>query len=186
MLEIIFDPFPNLDSERLLYREFSQNDAEQIYELRSDPETMKFIPRPLMQSKDEALEHIAMVSELKSKKEAINWVITLKGDDTLIGMIGLFRIKHEHFRAELGYTLLPYYRNQGYISEAINTILSFSFRQLMFHSIEAVIDPQNLASEKVLLKNNFVKEGHFIENEYFDGKFIDSGVYSILARNFNY
>jgi ribosomal-protein-alanine N-acetyltransferase len=56
-----------------------KNDASPILELRSDVETMKYIPRPLLKSTEEALEHIARLM-LKSKKikEGINWAITLK------------------------------------------------------------------------------------------------------------
>ena len=52
------------------------------------------------------------------------------------------------------------------------------------HSIEAVIDPRNIASEKVLQKCGFLKEAHLIENEYYEGKFWDSVIYSLLKRNF--
>ena len=52
------------------------------------------------------------------------------------------------------------------------------------HSIEAVIDPDNIASEKVLLKNNFVKEAHILENELYEGTFWDTVIYSILKRNY--
>ena len=52
------------------------------------------------------------------------------------------------------------------------------------HSIEAVIDPENIASERVLQKNGFVKEAHILENELYDGKFWDTVIYSLLKRNF--
>jgi hypothetical protein len=45
---------------------------------------------------------------------------------------------------------------------------------MQLHSIEAVIDPENTASEKVLLKNGYVKEAHILENEYYGGKFWDT------------
>ncbi|MGY0034483.1 GNAT family N-acetyltransferase [Pedobacter sp. NJ-S-72] len=51
-----------------------------------------------------------------------------------------------------------------------------------FHSLEAVIDPDNYASEKVLIKHGFVKEGHFKENSFFDGKFLDAVIYSLINR----
>ena len=51
---------------------------------------------------------------------------------------------------------------------------------MKLHSIEAVIDPRNSASEKVLQKNGFIKEAHLKENEFFEGEFIDSVIYSRL------
>ena len=56
---------------------------------------------------------------------------------------------------------------------------------LNFHSIEAIILPDNVASERVLQKNGFVKEAHLVENECYNGKFIDTVIYSLLKRNFN-
>ncbi len=54
---------------------------------------------------------------------------------------------------------------------------------MKMHALEGVINPNNIASAKVLEKNGFVKEGHFIENEYFDGKFLDSAIYSLVNNH---
>ena len=48
MLTLNFTPFPILESERLHFRKLSNDDASEIFELRSNPETMKYIPRPLV------------------------------------------------------------------------------------------------------------------------------------------
>jgi ribosomal-protein-alanine N-acetyltransferase len=55
---------------------------------------------------------------------------------------------------------------------------------MQLHSIEAIIDPENGASESVLQKNGFVKEAHILENEYYNGEFLDTVIYSLLKRNF--
>jgi ribosomal-protein-alanine N-acetyltransferase len=51
------------------------------------------------------------------------------------------------------------------------------------HSIEADIDKDNIASERLLQSLGFVKEGHFKESFYFEGTFIDSVIYSLLKSN---
>jgi ribosomal-protein-alanine N-acetyltransferase len=53
---------------------------------------------------------------------------------------------------------------------------------MQLHSIEAIIDPENRASERVLQKSGFVKEAHILENEFYDGKFLDTVIYSLLKR----
>jgi ribosomal-protein-alanine N-acetyltransferase len=184
MLTLSFTPFPNLESNRLLLRHVSTDDINEIMELRGNPETMKFIPRPLVTSPEMALEHIDMITKKIETNEGINWAITLKGSPKLLGIIGHYRIQHENYRSEIGYMLLPEYQGQGIVSEAINMVLDFGFNVLNFHSVEAVVDPKNYVSTKVLEKNGFVKEAHFLENEYWDGKFWDSEVYSLLKRNF--
>jgi ribosomal-protein-alanine N-acetyltransferase len=81
--------------------------------------------------------------------------------------------------------ILPQYNGQGIVTEAIKVVLEYGFEELNMHSIEAVIDPDNVASERVLQKNGFVKEAHILENELWNGKFWDTVIYSILKRNFS-
>ena len=177
-----FLPFKDLASERLLLRQITPGDVNEIFALRSDPETMKYIPRPLVTSIDEAMNHIEMIQDKTEKNEGINWAITLKGSSKMIGIIGHYRVKWEHFRSEIGYMLLPEYQGKGIISEAIQLMINYGFYEMQMHSLEAIIDPKNTASAKVLEKNNFVREAHFLQNEFYDGKFLDTVIYSILKN----
>lgn len=182
MLYINFNPFPNLETERLHLRRVTCKDVNEIFALRSNIELMQYIPRPLVQTKEEALAHIAMIDEKIDTQAGINWAITLKDNPKLIGVIGFYRINPEHFRAEIGYMLLPEYQGRRIITEAIKIILNYGFKIMKLHSVEAIIDPENFASERVLQKNGFVKEAHLKENEYYDGKFLDTVIYSILNQ----
>lgn len=182
MLQVNFTPFPILKSERLLLREITVDDVDQVFEIRSNPATMKYIPRPRAKSKQDALEHIHMIKEGLKDNEFITWAITHKGNDQLIGMICLLRMKLGNFRTEVGYLLHPDYQRKGIMSEAIKVVIDYAFNILKFHSIEALIDPDNSSSEKVLLKNDFSKEGHLKENEYYDGKFLDTVIYSLINK----
>ena len=180
MLTINFSPFPILETERLILRRVLPSDVKEMFELRSNPETMKYIPRPLLTNHEEALAHIQMMEDKIETNEGINWAITLKGDDKMLGVIGHYRIKPEHYRAEVGYMILPKYHGKGITTEAVQCVVDYGFNTMQLHSIEGVIDPENEASQRVLQKCGFVKEAHFKENEYFDGKFIDAVVYSKL------
>lgn len=180
MLTINFSPFPILETERLILRRVLPSDVKEMFELRSNPETMKYIPRPLVTNYDEALTHIQMMEDKIETNEGINWAITLKGDDKMLGVIGHYRIKPEHYRAEVGYMILPEYHGKGITTEAVQCVVDYGFNTMQLHSIEGVIDPENEASQRVLQKCGFVKEAHFKENEFYDGKFIDAVVYSKL------
>lgn len=182
MLSINFSPFPNLETERLFLRRVDVKDVNEIIALRSNPETMKYIPRPLVKTTEDALEHIAMMDAKIENNEGINWAITQKSNPKLIGVIGHYRIKPEHYRAEIGYMLLPEFSGKGIISEAVKEVVKYGFKGMQLHSIEAVIDPENNASAKVLEKNGFVKEAHLKENEFFEGRFLDSVIYSLLNK----
>ena len=180
MLTINFSPFPILETERLILRRVLPSDVKEMFELRSNPETMKYIPRPLLTNHEEALAHIQMMEDKIETNEGINWAITLKGDDKMLGVIGHYRIKPEHYRAEVGYMILPEYHGKGITTEAVQCVVDYGFNTMQLHSIEGVIDPENEASQRVLQKCGFVKEAHFKENEFYDGKFIDAVIYSKL------
>jgi ribosomal-protein-alanine N-acetyltransferase len=186
MLEINFHPFKNLETERLLLRRIDANDVEEIKILRGNPEIMKFIPRPLIMNNEQALEYINLLDEKLENNEAINWAITIKGNPKHIGNIGIFNIQPENYRCEIGYMIQPEFHGKGIVPEAIKAVLDYSFDEVQFNSIEAVIDSNNIASERVLQKNNFVKEAHFLEKEYSERKerFVDIVIYTILKRNF--
>jgi [ribosomal protein S5]-alanine N-acetyltransferase len=184
MLQINFNPFLSIETERLVLRRLSKDDVNEIIELRGNPENMVYIPRPLITTKEEALAHFKVIDERIDANEGINWAVTEKGKTKMIGLMGLYRIQPENFRAEIGYMILPQFNGKGYTSEAIKAIVIYGFQTMQLHSIEAIIDPKNLASERVLQKNGFVKEAHLVENEFALGKFWDTVIYSLLKRNF--
>lgn len=184
MLTINFHPFQDLETERLLLRRLDANDAEEVLALRGNPEIMKYIPRPLAKSKEDALEHINMIEEKIVNNIGVNWGITIKGNSKIIGIIGHYKISPENHRSEIGYMSFPEVNGKGYMSEAIKAVLIYGFEQMDLHSIEAIIDPDNIGSERVLQKNGFVKEAHILENELWEGKYLDTVIYSLLRRNF--
>ncbi|WP_417941020.1 GNAT family N-acetyltransferase [Flavobacterium sp. RS13.1] len=180
MLNFNFTPFPVIETERLILKRITDDDVNEVFELRSNPETMKYIPRPLVKSTEDALGHIAMIEEKIVANEGINWGITLKNNPKTLGIIGFYRLQPENYRAEIGYMLLPEFHGKGIITEAVKRLISYGFDDLKLHSIEAVIDPENFASEKVLQKCNFVKEAHLKEAQFYEGKFLDKVIYSLL------
>ncbi|HXB39423.1 MAG TPA: GNAT family N-acetyltransferase [Bacteroidia bacterium] len=183
MLTLNISPFPELQTERLILRAVKQTDVHEVFTLRSDKETMRYIAKPLMKTLSDAEAHIKIIEEGIKKKEHINWAITLKGEDKLIGILGFYRMALEHHRSEVGYMLLKQYHRKGIMNEALNAVIDYGFNKIKFHQIEAIIDNNNAASEGILIKNKFVKEAHFKENYLFGGKYLDSVHYTILAKN---
>ena len=184
MLQINYQPFPILESERLIFRQLKDSDAPEVFKLRSNPDNMKYIPRPLLKNEEEALAMIHMMNGKIAENTDINWAVCIKNTDKIIGFMGFYRTQAENYRTEIGYMILPEYEGKGYVTEAVKTMLNYAFNSVGFHSVDAVIDPDNVGSEKVLLKNGFRKEAHFIENEYFEGKFWDSVHYGMLKKDF--
>lgn len=186
MLSILFYPFPSLTTDRLLLRQLCDQDENDVFDLYGNEDTMRYIPRPLAATKEDAARIIAKINQRIADTEGINWAICLKDTpNKVIGIVGCVRMTLEHHRAEMGYMLHGSYRKMGIMDEALKAVIQYSFEVMQLHSIEAVIDPRNVASEKVLLRNQFIKEAHFKEKELHNGQFIDSVVYSRLKGSEN-
>jgi ribosomal-protein-alanine N-acetyltransferase len=181
MLTINFNPYPELSTSRLLLRKISFDDVNEVFFLRSDSTVMQYIDKAPAQSLDDACDFISKIHVLEQNGEGINWAITVKGDKTLIGNICLWNIQPEHHRAEVGYVLHPACWGKGIAQEAMTAVIDYGFRTMKLHSIEANVNPANTASIKLLERNNFVREAYFRENYYYEGKFLDTAIYTLLT-----
>jgi ribosomal-protein-alanine N-acetyltransferase len=122
MLEINFHPFQNLETERLILRRLAASDLDEIIELRGNADTMKFIPRPLITNKEEAMTFLKVIDDNVENNNAINWAITIKGVDKMIGIAGIYRIQPENYRGEIGYMIMSQFQGKGYVTEAAKAI----------------------------------------------------------------
>ncbi len=183
MLEVNFNPFPEIKTERLLLRRLKKDDTEQIYKLRSDENVMKFIGKKPIVSMDEAWEFFNLVDNSLQSNSGITWAVTLvEAPEKLIGTIGLWRLIKENFRAEVGYMFLPDYWQKGLAKESLLKIIEYGFNEMNLHSIEAHISPRNSSSASLLEKTGFTREAYFKEDYFFNGAFEDTAVYSLLAK----
>lgn len=180
MVTLNFTPFPVLETERLILRRPGPQDRQMTFEIRSNPDTMQYIPRPLAKTIEDADALIAMMNGFADRNEKINWAITVKGDDTMVGMIGYPNFRPEYYRAEVGYVQHHDYRGKGYTSEALSAVLDYGFHTLGLHSIEAIIRPENIASKSLVMKHGFVKEAYFKDYVFHNGQFVDEEVYSLI------
>ncbi|MNL08709.1 Ribosomal-protein-serine acetyltransferase [compost metagenome] len=186
MLKINLQQVPNIETSRLLLREQKLSDAQGLFQLRTNTEVMRYIDRPLPKDVKESEEAIQTTNEQFAKGMSLVWAISLKDTpDQMIGNVGYWRIDLDNHRAEIGYMLHPDYWRQGIISECLAAVIDFGFKTVGFHSIFANINPQNDASRQILIKHGFIKEAYFKEDYYFDGKFLDSEIYGLLASCFS-
>lgn len=175
--------FPVLETERLILREFTLKDIEALYQIRTNPEVLKSIFKEPMKLMQESIDLVNKMRDDFENSAGINWAMTWKTSGEIVGVVGLWRMIREHYRAEVGYTLRPEYWNKGVVSEGLNAVMDWAFNQLNLHTIEANLDPNNKASERVLQKAGFIKEGYFKEDFYFRGKFYDTLTYGKVNPN---
>ena len=181
MLELNFCPFPEITTGRLLLRRMTQQDAGELFFLRSNEHIMKYIDRPRATSLKDAEEFLGLIDKSLDVSDGITWGITIsENPGKLIGYIGYWRMKKEHYRAEIGYALNPAFWKKGIMKEAILAVVGYGFDVMHLHSIEANINPGNAASAGVLEATGFIKEAYFKEDFFFDGTFRDTIIYSRL------
>lgn len=101
----------------------------------------------------------------------------------MIGTIGLNAWSPKHKRAEIGYEIHPNYWRKGYMSEALSKVLSHASETLGLTRIGAVVFTENTASNNLLTKMGFQKEGILKRYMYQNGKVYDTYVYSFLPQN---
>lgn len=180
-LQVSFTPFPLLRTERLVLRPLEPGDAEAMLVLRSHSDIMQYLDREPLHTAGEAALFIRHITDSLERNEGITWGISLADDPLLIGTIGFWRLMKEHYRAEIGYLLHPDYWGQGLVSEAMTAVMNYGFDVMKLHSVEANVNPVNRASVRVLQKAGFVQEAYFRENYFFQGRFLDTLIFSKLA-----
>jgi len=179
----IFEVFPILESERLLFREMSLSDSKDLFLIRSNDDVMRFMDTCKMESINDSEELIQFCSETYKTGNGINWVIIEKCSNNFIGYFGFWRIIKEHCRAEIGYALNQRYWGLGYMTECLKTMMKFGLKELQLHSVEANVNPHNEKSIKLLEKIGFQKEAYLRESFLYDNKFLDTVTYSLLEKD---
>jgi ribosomal-protein-alanine N-acetyltransferase len=183
--ETYFKHFPTLESDRLLLRKLELTDALEVLSIRSDESVMAYMDSERQSTVEQSERFISMKLNMYQENTGIFWAIIEKSTNTFIGDFSFFKVDHKNSRGEVGYTSKSEFWGKGYMQEAMISILSFGFRELKIHSLEAHINPGNDKSRAILTKMGFQKEAYFRENHYYDGKYLDSETYSLLASEFN-
>jgi RimJ/RimL family protein N-acetyltransferase len=102
-----------------------------------------------------------------------------KKDGSKIGSIGHRPVGKAQ---EIGYGVLPSERGKGYCSEAAEIMVDYLFLSKDIVRIQAHTDTENLASQRVLEKAGFKKEGIVRKDSFVKGEWRDSYLYSILRE----
>lgn len=172
-----------LQSERLILRDFTENDWETVFRYQSNPEYLKYYSsrsRTEIDSKKLVNLFISWQKEVPRTKNQL--AIILKKENKLIGNCGLRKADPNATEAELGFELDPDYWNQGIALEAVRMILKFGFEDLKIHRIWSITKAENIAARKLVEKLHFQHEGTLREQEWLHDHWSDSVIYAILSK----
>jgi [ribosomal protein S5]-alanine N-acetyltransferase len=174
---------PVLEGKRLRLRGFVEADLAGMFGLHSDPQVMRYWSFPAWTDIGQASDYFAAALGGRDPDRLLCWVITLKGEDRLIGTLTLHAIDRPQGRAEIGYALDAAYWGRGLAQEAMRLVLDHAFGDMGLRRIEADVDPRNAGSCTLAERMGFVREGLLRERWCVGGEISDTALYGLLARD---
>lgn len=160
-----------IHTERLHIRNLQPSDLNHFHIYRSNPEITKYQGFDVM-SKEKANEFIDSQKEKLFGKpgEWVQYGIEAKSNNKLIGDCAIKLDKFDNRIAEIGITISHLHQKNGFAKETMLGIMDFLFAVKKIHRIVETVDVENIASIKLIESIGFRKEGHFIENIFFNEK----------------
>ena len=173
-----------IDTERLQIRNLKYSDLEDFLFYRSNPDVTKYQGFDTM-TFEQAEDFIESQKDrlFGNLGEWVQYGIENKQSGKLIGDCAIKLDSFDPRIAEIGVTISHVEQNKGYAKETIKAILKFLFSLKDFHRVVGIVDAENEASIKMLESIGFKKEGHFIENIFFKGKWGSEFQYAMLKKD---
>jgi Acetyltransferases, including N-acetylases of ribosomal proteins len=170
-----------LTTERLILREFVEEDWKAVLEYQSDPLYLRYYAWT-GRTQAEVQEFVGwfLASQQECPRAKLQLAVTLREDNRLIGNCGV-RINDVVLReGNIGYELDPRYWGNGFATEAAREIVRFGFEDLGLHRIWSWCVADNIGSARVLEKIGFRQEGCLREKEFYKDRWWDQRVFALL------
>lgn len=172
-----------LVTKRLRLRALRRSDAmglhEAIEETLSD--LVPWLPwaRP-GHTRTETRRYLRAARLAWSRRTAFEFALEEQASGRVIGVTSLHRIDWARRCAGIGYWVRRSRARQGFATEAVEAVLGHAFVTLSIHRLEALVALDNAASQRVVEKLGFTREGVAREVELIEGRFLDHFQYSLL------
>ena len=152
--------FPVIETKRLILRELTIDDANDVFDYFSKEEVVKYYDLEKFTKINQVKK---LIEQFNSTDDRIRWGLFSKKAKKIIGSCGfhhccLTALHRCNYKAEIGYELAPEYWQQGFMTEAIKEIIKYGFTELKLNRIEALIIPENIASRKLIAKAGLKEE----------------------------
>ena len=158
-----------LETERMILREFTQDDVDLLVDLDSDPEVTLYINGGKPTAKEYIVEQVMprILNYYKTNSQLGIWAALDKKDLTFMGWFH-FRPYHlDPNEIELGYRFKRQYWGCGLASEGSKALIQKGFEELDLDVIVAIADPEQGASRRVMEKVGLTYEKEYAETDGF-------------------
>lgn len=152
---------PTLQYGRYTLRAPRDSDVTSIFEACQDPLIPGFTTVPANYTMAHALDYVQRVPASIELQRELPFVIEFGvGDEKeFAGVISFHTISIDNHRAEIGYWMHKPMRGKGIGTMATKMITGYGFDTLGFKRIEAAVDLDNIASQKLLTSAGYQREG---------------------------
>lgn len=175
---------PILQTDRLLLRALSMDDAEDVFNYGSNPHVSQYVTWNTHRSIEDTQEFIKFALERYQNKQVAPWGMEYKETGKLIGTIDFISWNQKHKTAEIGYVLSEDYWSKGLTTEAAKAVIDYGFSNMDLARIQARCFVQNVGSSRVMEKAGMTFEGIIRKGMYVRGKHEDLKLYAILDDDF--
>lgn len=152
-----------LQTPRLIVREFAPADEDLFIELYRDDDVTRYVSKQTEEQRRK--KFVESVKEYKNGLGMARWGVFNPGDDDFIGVAMLKPADSDPTRIELGYVLAKKYWGVGMATELANALVKYGFEQKGLTEICACTNPENIASQNVLLKAGMFRDGNVFWHE---------------------
>lgn len=155
-----------IETERLLLRQFTMDDLDDLYFIYSHPDLSKYLSNEQPLRLDQTRAAINSIIESWQQHKFGVWAVVYKKHRKLIGHCGLKFLENTP-EVQIGYLLLKDYWRRGLGTEAAAAVLKYGFDVVKLERIVAIAKPENIASRRVMEKvgMKYEKDAYFYEND---------------------
>ncbi len=159
--------FPTFTADHVRLRAIRPDDLEDIVEI-------SFYDGRKAKTAEDALKMLDKINADYQRGDSINWGITTKEEDAIVGTCGYYR-GFANGTGELGFVLKSAFRGKGYMSAAVKAAAEFGLQKMGLQRVIAITGNQNTKAIQVLERAQFFKtkelEDDYSEYEYrIDGR----------------
>jgi len=147
-----------LETERLYLREFSIDDAQNLFELNTDPEVLEFTGDSPFSNIKESEQFIHAYNAYQVTGYG-RWAVIRKSDKQFLGWCGLKYHPLQKY-TDLGFRFFKTFWNQGFATESSRGVIEYAFTDLGLDNLVARVESENKSSVAVLNKLGFTLESH--------------------------
>lgn len=174
-----------IESKRLILRPFELSDRKSAFiNWAGDDKVTEFLKWPTHKDEDFTHNVIKFWLDKYNDKSFYNLAIVFKEINEVIGVISIPWLDEKANKVHIGYSIGSKWWNRGIAREALAAIIPFLFEEVGVGRIEAIHDPNNPSSDKVMLKNGFTYEGTMRNYDFTNKGISDASIYSILSEEY--